>query len=91
MSATAVLLNLAVMQTTLPGYSLWQTSLTLALLLGVIGIATAPGATLMVIREYEADGPVTHTALTLVGINNVVSILAFIAVASCILHPAKSV
>ena len=88
-SATAVLLNLAVMQTTLPGYSLWQTSLTLALLLGVIGIATAPGATLMVIREYEADGPVTHTALTLVGINNVVSILAFIA--SCILHPAKSV
>ncbi len=80
-------LNLFVMHTTLPGLSLWQTSLAFALLLGVIAIATAPAATLMVVREYEADGPVTHTALTLVGINNVVSILAFIATCHWLLQP----
>jgi Kef-type K+ transport system membrane component KefB len=81
------LLNQFVMHTTLPGFSLWQTSLAFALLLGVIAIATAPAATLMVVREYEADGPVTHTALTLVGLNNIVSILAFIAVCHWLLQP----
>jgi Kef-type K+ transport system membrane component KefB len=80
-------LNLFVMHTTLPGLSLWQTSVAFALLLGVIAIATAPAATLMVVREYEADGPVTHTALTLVGLNNIVSILAFIAICHWLLQP----
>lgn len=80
-------LNQFVMYTTLPGLSLWQTSVAFALLLGVISIATAPAATLMVVREYEADGPVTHTALTLVGLNNIVSILAFIAVSHWLLQP----
>ncbi|MCD4688218.1 MAG: cation:proton antiporter [Desulfuromonadaceae bacterium] len=80
-------LNQFVMHTTLPGFSLWQTSLAFALLLGVIAIATAPAATLMVVREYEADGPVTHTALTLVGLNNIVSILAFIVVCHWLLQP----
>jgi len=84
---SVALLNLFVMHTTLPGLSLWQTSVAFALLLGVIAIATAPAATLMVVREYEADGPVTHTALTLVGLNNIVSILAFIAICHWLLQP----
>jgi len=58
--------------------SLLQTSLTFGLLLGLIAIATAPAATLMVIREYEAAGPVTNTVLTLVGLNNLVSVLLFV-------------
>lgn len=88
-TASVAFLNLAVLQTVLPGLSLWQTSLAFALLLGVIAIATAPAATLMVVREYEADGPVTHTTLTLVGLNNIVSILAFIAVGHWLLRPTE--
>ncbi|APG28222.1 hypothetical protein A7E78_10415 [Syntrophotalea acetylenivorans] len=80
-------LNLLVVKTSLPGFSLVETSLTLALLLGTITITTAPAVTLMVIREYKADGPVTHTALTLVGLNNVVSILAFIVLSQILLQP----
>ncbi len=48
-----------------------------ALFLGIAGIATAPAATLLVFREYEAKGPMTDTALTLVGLNNVVSTVLF--------------
>lgn len=81
----ALILNLTMLQLTA-----WPTALAYALLLGVIAIATAPGATLMVIREYEADGPVTHTALTLVGINNIVSILAFIGLSHWLLRPSAT-
>lgn len=48
-----------------------------ALLLGIAGIATAPAATLLVFREYQAKGPMTDTALTLVGLNNIVSTVLF--------------
>ncbi|MEZ4485315.1 MAG: cation:proton antiporter [Syntrophotaleaceae bacterium] len=82
------LLNLLVIKTSIPGLSLVESSLTLALLLGTITITTAPAVTLMVIREYKADGPVTHTALTLVGLNNIVSILAFIIISHFLLQPA---
>jgi Kef-type K+ transport system membrane component KefB/CBS domain-containing protein len=34
--------------------------------------------TLMVIQEYGAEGPVTHSALTLVGLNNIFAIFSFI-------------
>lgn len=48
-----------------------------AIFLGIAGIATAPAATLLVFREYEAKGPMTDTALTLTGLNNVVSTVLF--------------
>lgn len=51
--------------------------LPLALLLGVAGIATAPAATLFVLREYDAKGPMTDTILSLTGVNNVVCIALF--------------
>ena len=57
--------------------SLIQTSLFFAIFTGTISIATAPAATLMVIREYEAEGPVTSTVLTLVSLNNLISVFAF--------------
>jgi CBS domain-containing protein/Kef-type K+ transport system membrane component KefB len=47
------------------------------LLLGFAAIATAPAATLFVLREYEAKGPTTDTILSLTGINNVVCIVTF--------------
>jgi Kef-type K+ transport system membrane component KefB len=48
-----------------------------AILLGTIGIATAPAATLLVIREFEARGEFTDTLITLTATSNVVCILAF--------------
>ena len=57
--------------------TLWQTSLAFSFFLGIIAVATAPAATLMVIREYEADGPVTGVVLTLVGFNNLIWVLPF--------------
>lgn len=49
----------------------------LGVLLGIAAIATAPAATLLVLREYEAKGPMTDMVLTLTGINNIVSIVLF--------------
>lgn len=70
--------NQFALQITVPGFTLLQTSLIFGLLLGLIAMATAPAATLMVIREYEAAGPVTNTVLTLVGLNNLFSVLLFV-------------
>lgn len=49
----------------------------LALLLGLAAQATAPAATLLVVREYESKGPVTDAVLSLVGMNNVMCIVSF--------------
>lgn len=49
----------------------------LALLLGLAAIATAPAATLLVLREYEAKGPITDTILGVTGLNNIVCIVLF--------------
>ena len=48
-----------------------------AALLGLAAIATAPAATLFTFREYEAKGPVTDAVLSVVGLNNVICIIAF--------------
>ncbi|UCE23236.1 MAG: cation:proton antiporter [Candidatus Zixiibacteriota bacterium] len=48
-----------------------------AVLLGTIGIATAPAATLLVIREFEAKGDFTDTLITIVATSNIVCILGF--------------
>jgi Kef-type K+ transport system membrane component KefB len=81
--------NMAVLQTVLPGQTLWQTSISFALFLGIIAVATAPAATLMVIREYEAEGPVTSLVLTLVGFNNLVSVLGFAIIAHILVFPGE--
>ena len=82
--------NMAFLQKVVPGLTLWQTSLTFALFLGIIAVATAPAATLMVIREYEAEGPVTGVVLTLVGFNNLISVLGFAVLAHFLIFPGES-
>jgi len=57
--------------------SLESSSAYLGVLLGVLAIATAPAATLLVIREYESEGPLTDAVTTLVGLNNFATIIAF--------------
>lgn len=54
-----------------------------SLVLGAIAAATAPAATLMVVRQYNARGPVTSTLLPVVALDDVVAIVVFgIAVAA---------
>jgi len=48
-----------------------------ALLLGTIGVATAPAATLLVVREYDAKGEFTDTLITVVAMSNIIGILLF--------------
>ena len=46
--------------------------------LAVMAITTAPAATQMVLREYQSEGSLTDTILPLIGVNNLVAIIAFI-------------
>lgn len=52
-------------------------SLPFALVLGSIAAATAPAATIMVIRQYNAKGPVTKTLLSVVALDDAVALVAF--------------
>jgi Kef-type K+ transport system membrane component KefB len=56
-----------------------------ALLLGVIAMETAPATTLMVVREYDARGPMTDRLLALIALNNMFVLLAYGAVSSALL------
>lgn len=51
--------------------------LPLALCLGAIAAATAPAATIMVIRQYKAKGPLTETLMTVVAMDDAVALMAF--------------
>ena len=52
-------------------------SLSGALVLGAIASATAPAATLMVVRQYKADGPLTRLLMLVVAIDDAVGLLLF--------------
>ena len=47
------------------------------LLLGAIASATAPAATLMVVRQYNAKGPVTDTLLPVVAFDDALGLIIF--------------
>lgn len=51
--------------------------LQLALLLGAIASATAPAATIMVVKQYKAKGPLTETLLAVVALDDAVALIAF--------------
>lgn len=48
-----------------------------SLVLGAIASATAPAATIMVIKQYKAKGPVTETLLSVVALDDAVALIAF--------------
>ena len=52
-------------------------SLAQALTLGAIATATAPAATLMVVRQYKANGPLTKLLLPIVALDDAVGLIAF--------------
>ena len=48
-----------------------------ALILGAIATATAPAATLLVIRQYQAKGPVVKTLLPVVALDDAIGLMIF--------------
>ena len=54
-------------------------SMSSAITLGAIAAATAPAATLMVVRQYKADGPLTKLLLLVVAIDDAVGLVLFSA------------
>ena len=54
-------------------------SLPAAITLGAIAAATAPAATLMVVKQYKADGPLTKLLLLVVAIDDAVGLILFSA------------
>ena len=49
----------------------------MVLCLGAIATATAPAATLMVVRQYKADGPLTRLLLPIVALDDAVGLVVF--------------
>ncbi len=69
-------------------------SLPSALVLGAIASATAPAATLMVVRQYKADGPLTRLLMLVVAIDDAVGLLLFSAsfgIANALDHGSVSI
>lgn len=65
-----------------------------AIVLGAIASATAPAATLMVVRQYKAKGPVTDTLLPVVALDDAVGLILFavsFGVAKALMSGAVSV
>ena len=52
-------------------------SLPSAIVLGAIASATAPAATLMVVKQYKAEGPLTSLLMLVVAIDDAVGLVLF--------------
>ncbi|MBR6916062.1 MAG: cation:proton antiporter, partial [Clostridia bacterium] len=52
-------------------------SIPAAITLGAIAAATAPAATLMVVRQYKAEGPLTSILLPIVALDDAVGLVIF--------------
>ncbi len=59
------------------GVYLLEGSLAAALVFGAIAMATAPAATVDVLAEYGAEGPMTTSLLAVVGIDDALTLLVF--------------
>jgi len=65
-------------------------SFVMAALLGILSIATAPAATLLVIREFDSEGPLTNHIMAMIGLNNLFCIIAFVIATSTISFAPQS-
>ena len=69
----AVIIALLVAHFIAPNYVSWE----LVLTLGAIASATAPAATLMVIKQYNARGPLVDTLLPVVALDDAAALILF--------------
>lgn len=58
-------------------FLIWGLDAPMAIMFGAIATATAPAATLMVVRQYKAKGPVTNTLLPVVAFDDAIGLMAF--------------
>ena len=71
------------------GYVLGDTlPLSVSITMGAIAAATAPAATLMVVKQYKAKGPVTDILLPVVALDDAVGLIAFAV--SMVKRPSSS-
>jgi Kef-type K+ transport system membrane component KefB len=66
---TAIVVSLAIFA--------FSRDVALSLTLGAIATATAPAATLMVVRQYKAKGPVVDTLLPVVAFDDAIGLIVF--------------
>jgi Kef-type K+ transport system membrane component KefB/nucleotide-binding universal stress UspA family protein len=74
--STVIFVSIKLINFIVPGWTL-RDYMVLCLLLGSIGVATAPAATLLVIRELRAKGPLTSTLMAIVAIDDGLAIMIF--------------
>ena len=55
----------------------WKLPLSVCITLGAIATATAPAATLMVVKQYKAKGPLTNLLLPVVALDDAVGLICF--------------
>ena len=60
-----------------PNPSLLHTFLPIAIVLGAISCATAPAASLAIIREYRASGPFVTTLLAIIVLDDALAVIAY--------------
>ena len=61
----------------LPNQAFWQTYFPMAFIIGAISCATAPAATMAIIKQYKAKGPLTTTLLAVVALDDAIAVIAF--------------
>src|SRR5690625_8004810 len=58
-------------------YFIFNMDFAFSIVIASMSIATAPAATLLVIRQYRAHGPLTRTILPVVALDDILGIVAF--------------
>ena len=58
-------------------YFLFRQDVVFSVIMAAAAAATAPAASLMVIRQYRADGPVTQTLLPVIALDGVLGVVLF--------------
>ncbi len=74
---TLLLVFLSPLILSIPNATWSQTYFPIALIIGAIASATAPGATMAIIHEYKASGPLTTTLLAVVALDDAIAVIAF--------------
>lgn len=70
----------------IPNETFWQTYFPIAFIIGAVSCATAPAATMAIISEYKAKGPLTTTLLAVVALDDAIAVIA-LAIALGICQP----
>ena len=61
----------------IPNPNFYQTYLPLAIVIGAVSCATAPAATVAIIHEYKASGPLTTTLLAVIALDDALCIITY--------------